>query len=103
MNPDSLPMIESTATAPRLVPGSQVHALANLSLGQNYSVSQELVGYGGFPDNVETARRRMTNTINKSIQRAKQAHPDRSWMIESGVTITSRNNPYFTLIVTRIA
>jgi hypothetical protein len=103
MNPDSLPMIETTATVPRLVPGSQVHALANLSMGETYCVSHEVDGEGGFAENVETIRRRMTNTINKSVQRAKQAHPDRSWSIESGVTITSRNNAYFTLIVFRIA
>lgn len=94
-------MIDSTPEVPRLTPGSQVHQLVNLGLNENISVSSLIPRHGYFSGNVAAVRRQLTNTMNKSIQRAKKARPDLAWAIESGVTLTSNNDPYVTLIVTR--
>jgi hypothetical protein len=102
MNPESLAMIDSTPEAPRLTPGSQVYQLVNLGLSENISVTSLMPRHGYFSENVAALRRQMTNTMNKSIQRAKKARPNMAWSIETGVTITSNNDPYVTLIVTRV-
>lgn len=89
----------SAARGPR--EGSVVDQLLKLEVGESYAKVRRIDGEGASGVSVTHMKRGLAGQASKDVLRVQKSEPKRQFASETGITVTSNNDLYATLIITR--